>query len=145
MKLNHLSAAAKQRTPRADARMASQREEVCFRKLEKKWESIIKVDGKSVHLGFFESESTAHKKCRSIAQVIDAESKREHPWAVSGMSIARNGRPFELVSSSTHFVGRKSNRRPVPEVDVFRLSSSQETRSARLDVSSMNTQKVLRR
>lgn len=106
---------------------------IVWRKLERQWEAIITIDGKRVHLGFFESETAASKHINSVTARLRVEHHVQRPWAhCDGVVFGRSGRPLLRVDSRQN--AWDSN-------PVSRKADS--TKLARLEASSANTQHVL--
>jgi hypothetical protein len=133
--------------------MSSQRPvDICFRKLEKKWEATMPVDGRKVHIGYFESKSLAKKHSKSVCSMIDKEKLVDHPWDRSDLKVARSGRvaisslvKSPIKSSQNPFLRRHidSDGDSSTSSSTSHSSSRDMVRLARLEASSANTQRIL--
>jgi hypothetical protein len=105
---------------------------VIRRKLEGKWEALLTVDGKKVHLGFFSSKRQGQEKCAEIERRAEFEKNIPSPWReASGVLVGRSGR---LIG---HTMLEASHRQ--------QLSENLQSRKFRMEVTSANTQTLLSR
>mmetsp|Transcript_10452 Transcript_10452/g.12715 ORF Transcript_10452/g.12715 Transcript_10452/m.12715 type:complete len:142 (+) Transcript_10452:125-550(+) len=133
-----------------DSVMLKQRRaiEISYRKLEQKFEANIQVDGKRVHVGYFQSKQLALKHCRDIETRIEREKNVVHPWERTNIKVGRHGRvdvlaltqyPQNDLDSSLSTVSTSSSSQS------NRTSSQVALRMSRLEASMANTQHILGR
>ena len=65
---------------------------VTFWKLGGKWEATLRVDGKRVHLGYFESEKSGWEKVKEVHRRCEREQVLSAPWGHARIHD-RTGRP----------------------------------------------------
>jgi len=120
----------------SDAHAPPPAENVLYWKLERRWEATLKVDGKTVHLGYFTSKKLAEEKCKEVRRRTDREERIVKPWAHSSGVFGRSGRPRSLDAPGPGdlvpcFPGRSVSGGPGrPQPSLLSLTSAMERTGA---------------